>query len=179
MTSSNITAERKEFVKWFLRNHQLKTREAVWILNYLISDEKLLKNVHFVDDAKHTPCGLEMSAMDSKEVSLCFYYNGNTIANGEQIFNELRRNQGKPLYLQINFQEPKPNSQYIAILEENPYASKDVVLSDVEQLYINSILDKSIVDFKRSQVLLEIDEALDEKNEARFMELVSLLQQLQ
>jgi uncharacterized protein YpiB (UPF0302 family) len=49
----NITVdEKKDFIHWFLNHYSLKRREAVWILNYLISHESILDNLHFVEDVK-------------------------------------------------------------------------------------------------------------------------------
>ena len=52
--------EKKDFVKWFLNNYQLKQRECVWILNYLMSHDHLMHTVHFVEHAKYCPRGLVM-----------------------------------------------------------------------------------------------------------------------
>ena len=43
--------EKKEFVRWFLNNYQLKRRECVWILNYLMSHDQLMEKVHCVENA--------------------------------------------------------------------------------------------------------------------------------
>ena len=45
-----------------LNNYQLKQRECVWILNYLMSHDQLMHKVHFVEHAKYCPRGLVMSA---------------------------------------------------------------------------------------------------------------------
>lgn len=43
MTASVSVVDKKAFVRWFLKNYQLKRRECVWILNYLLSNDDLLK----------------------------------------------------------------------------------------------------------------------------------------
>lgn len=35
--------EKKDFIRWFLNHYQLKRRECVWILNYLMSHDQLMK----------------------------------------------------------------------------------------------------------------------------------------
>lgn len=35
--------EKKEFIRWFLNHYQLKRRECVWILNYLMSHDQLME----------------------------------------------------------------------------------------------------------------------------------------
>lgn len=52
MTSSVPIVDKKNFVRWFLKNFQLKRRECVWILNYLLSNDELLENIHFVEEAR-------------------------------------------------------------------------------------------------------------------------------
>lgn len=38
--------EKKDFIRWFLNHYQLKRRECVWILNYLMSHDSLMEKVH-------------------------------------------------------------------------------------------------------------------------------------
>lgn len=44
--------EKKDFIRWFLNHYQLKRRECVWILNYLMSHDSLMEKVHFVEQAE-------------------------------------------------------------------------------------------------------------------------------
>ena len=44
--------EKKVFLRWFLNHFQLKRREAVWILNFLMSNDQLMEKVHFVEEAQ-------------------------------------------------------------------------------------------------------------------------------
>ena len=48
MTAMIPVAAKKDFVRWFLKQYKLKRRECVWILNYLLSHDHLLHNVHFM-----------------------------------------------------------------------------------------------------------------------------------
>ncbi|GAA3327472.1 hypothetical protein GCM10020331_067550 [Ectobacillus funiculus] len=56
----------------FLGNYQLKQRECVWILNYLMSHDQLMRKVHFVEHAKYCPRGLVMSTSCVKRGSISF-----------------------------------------------------------------------------------------------------------
>ena len=51
--------EKKDFIRWFLNHYQLKRRECVWILNYLISHDQLMEKVHFVEQAQYCPRGID------------------------------------------------------------------------------------------------------------------------
>lgn len=177
MSSAINTSDKNEFVRWFLKSHQLKRREGVWILNYLIADPRFLKNVHFVQDAKHCPRGLIISSVDVEGSALAFYKKQQVITDGEKIFHDIRSNFDEPLYIELNFDE-KTNPHYIAVLEENPYASNDAELSEADHEWIDTVLNESTVAFKRTHILNEIDAALDAKDETRFIELTQLLQTL-
>ena len=61
MTAMIPVAAKKDFVRWFLKRYKLKRRECVWILNYLLSHEHLLQNVHFTDEAHYCPRAMVMS----------------------------------------------------------------------------------------------------------------------
>ena len=65
--------EKKEFIRWFLNNYQLKRRECVWILNYLLSHDQLMEKVHFVEHAEYCPRGIVMSTQCVDDVPFRFY----------------------------------------------------------------------------------------------------------
>ena len=73
MTTPVTVNEKKEFVRWFLTNYQLKRRECVWILNYLMSHDQLMKRVHFVEQAQFCPRGMVMSTHCVEDPPFRFY----------------------------------------------------------------------------------------------------------
>ncbi|HDU1276699.1 TPA: YpiB family protein, partial [Listeria monocytogenes] len=50
MKASISIDEKKDFIRWFLNKHQMKTREAMWVLNYIAGHDQIVKYVHFVDN---------------------------------------------------------------------------------------------------------------------------------
>lgn len=38
-----VSVNEKDFIRWFLNHYQLKRRECVWILNYLMSHDSLME----------------------------------------------------------------------------------------------------------------------------------------
>lgn len=71
-TSITIT-EKKGFLRWFLNEYQMKKRESVWILNYLLSQDGLMKKLHFVELVQYCPRGIYMSTHCSDDPSFRFY----------------------------------------------------------------------------------------------------------
>ena len=69
MTAMIPVAAKKDFVRWFLKRYKLKRRECVWILNYLLSHEHLLQNVHFTDEAHYCPRAMVMSVQRDRKAS--------------------------------------------------------------------------------------------------------------
>ena len=49
--------DKKKFLKWFLQRYQMKRRESMWILNYLLNHDIVLNKTKFVEEANKTPRG--------------------------------------------------------------------------------------------------------------------------
>ena len=106
MTASVSVLDKKEFVRWFLKKYQMKRRECVWILNYLLSHDELLENIHFVEEAHYCPRAMVMSTTDSIGIPFRFYKGNIMTADAEKSFHDLRLHPDEEMYIQLNF----PNS---------------------------------------------------------------------
>lgn len=171
--------DKKSFIQWFLNHYQLKKRESVWILNYLVNHDELLKHVHFVRDAKFCPRGIIMTSHCSKEVPFRFYKNQLVTTDAEKSFHDIRLNQNEDLYLQLNFKNANQNSFYVAVLEENPYIPDEYFITKKDQDMAKQLLEKSLYDFKRDSLIKEIDRALDTSDQEKFMKLSEQLNELE
>lgn len=179
MTSSISIKDKKIFVRWFLKNHQLKRREGVWILNYLLSNEELLENIHFVDEAHYCPRAIVMSTVDSSGIPFRFYKGNLMTSDAEKSFHDLRLNPKESMFIQLNFPNVPPHQFYLVVLEENPYMPYELYISEKDRLMAEQLLQNSMQAFQQEQLLQQIDEALDRGDKERFFELSSLLQALQ
>ena len=103
MTASVSVMEKKEFVRWFLKRYQMKRRECVWILNYLLSHDDLLQKVHFVEEAHYCPRAMVMSVTESTGVPFRFYKGNLMTADAEKSFHDLRLHPNEDMYIQLNF----------------------------------------------------------------------------
>ncbi|AWE07001.1 hypothetical protein DCE79_06115 [Lysinibacillus sp. 2017] len=178
MTYSVPLHDKKVFIRWFLKNFQLKRREGVWILNYLLSNDELLENVHFVDDAHYCPRAIVMSTVETTSIPFRFYKENIMTSDAEKSFHELRLNAQKSMYVQLNFPNIPPDPLYLAVLEENPYVPNDVVINEKDRIAAEKLLENSLYEFQEQQILNEIDAALDAGDKERFFELSNLLQAL-
>ena len=178
LTYSVPLHDKKVFIRWFLKNFQLKRREGVWILNYLLSNDELLENVHFVEEAHYCPRAIVMSTVDTTSIPFRFYKENIMTSDAEKSFHELRLNAQQSMYVQLNFPNIPPDPVYLAVLEENPYIPKDVMVSVKDRIAAEKLLENSLYDFQVQQLLKEIDAALDAGDKDRFFELSNLLQAL-
>ena len=99
MTSSISNADKKEFIRWFLKNYQLKRREGVWILNYLLTSDTLLSRVRFTDDVHYCPRAIVMSTVETNSIPFRFY-KGNMMTNeAEKAFFDLRNKTDHDIFI--------------------------------------------------------------------------------
>lgn len=171
--------DKKSFIQWFLNHYQLKKRESVWILNYLVNHNEILENVHFVRDAKFCPRGIIITTYCSEEVPFRFYKKQLVTTDAEKSFHDIRLNQDDPLYIQLNFKNVNQSSFYVTVLEENPYTPDEYFITKKDKLIVKQLLDKSLFDYKRESLKQKIDEALDEMDQPTFLELSAVLYRLE
>src|SRR3954452_3656114 len=133
MNTPNSINDKKGFIQWFLNHYQLKKRESVWILNYLVNHKEILTNVHFVQDVKFSPRGIVMTTHCSDEVPFRFYKNQLVTTDAEKSFHDIRLNQQDDLYIQLNFKKSNQNAYYASIMEENPFIPDDYFITKKEK----------------------------------------------
>jgi uncharacterized protein YpiB (UPF0302 family) len=178
MASPVSVNEKKEFIRWFLNNYQLKRRECVWILNYLMSHDQLMKKVHFVEQAQYCPKGIIMSTHCVDDVPFRFYKENVMTTDAEKSFHDIRLNREEDIYIQLNFRESYHSSNYVLVLEENPYMPKHLQISEKDKELAEKFLVESIYTFQREKLLKSIDDALDNQDHDEFLRLTKQLNSL-
>lgn len=170
--------EKKEFIRWFLNHYQLKRRECVWILNYLMSHDQLMMNVHFVEGAKYCPKGMVMSTHCVEDVPFRFYKSNIMTTDAEKSFHDIRLNKDEDIYIQLNFRTAYSSYQYAAVLEENPYQPKNLPGNEQDQYIAENILKISLSRFEEERLAQMIDEAIDNRDIELFNKLSSQLKRI-
>ncbi|WNS74022.1 ReoY family proteolytic degradation factor [Bacillus sp. DTU_2020_1000418_1_SI_GHA_SEK_038] len=170
--------EKKDFIRWFLNHYQLKRRECVWILNYLMSHDQLMEKVHFVEHAQYCPKGLIMSTHCVDEVPFRFYKENVMTTDAEKSFHDIRLNREEDIFIQLNFHASNKAHQYAAVLEENPFLPNKMEISEKDKMVAEKFLCDSIKKFQRESLLKKIDEALDNQDESAFIQLTEELRKL-
>ncbi|WP_010286103.1 ReoY family proteolytic degradation factor [Kurthia massiliensis] len=178
METSVSNKDKKTFVRWFLKRFDLKRRECVWILNYIVGHEELLSRVHFVEDAHYCPRAIVMSTTESSGIPFRFYKGNIMTADPEKSFHDLRMNIEKDIYIQLNFPKQPPTDLYLVVVEENPYIPSYMQISSEDKKVAQSMLQKSMYEFQQQKLLADIDVALDAGDKETFLTLSAQLKQL-
>lgn len=178
MNSAISVIEKKIFLKWFLNNYQLKRRECAWLLNYLMSDDELMEKVHFVENIEYCPKSLVISANDVDTIPFSFQKRQHVTMDAEKSFHDIRLNKEEDIFILLNFKDAKKNPQFIAVLEDNPYAPID---KDTEQAYsimANLVVDQAKYQFEKKLLLEKVDAALDSGDKESFLTYTNQLAEL-
>lgn len=170
--------EKKEFIRWFLNHYQLKRRECVWILNYLMSHDQLMEKVHFVEHAEFCPRGIIMSTQCVDDVPFRFYKDSILTTDAEKSFHDIRLNRDQEIYIQLNFKAVHKSHHYALVLENNPYMPEHLEISDKDRELAEQFLQTSIKNFQLEQIREKIDNALDRKDKEEFIMLSEQLNRI-
>lgn len=170
--------EKKDFIRWFLNHYQLKRRECVWILNYLMSHDALMEKVHFVEQAQYCPRGIIMSTHCVEEVPFRFYKENVMTTDAEKSFHDIRLNREEELFIQLNFRSAYQSPQFAVVLESNPFMPKHYTMNEKDRVVAEKVLETSIKTFQKEKLLSAIDAALDRHDESAFHELTDKLKNL-
>ncbi|MBD7986199.1 YpiB family protein [Sporosarcina sp. Sa2YVA2] len=175
MTAMIPVAAKKDFVRWFLKRYKLKRRECVWILNYLLSHEQLLENVHFTDEAHYCPRAMVISTMNSESIPFRFYKGNLMTADAEKSFHDLRLHPDEKMYIQLNFPNSHTCPQYASVREENPFMPVELQVSARDRKIAEQLLEESAASMSLEMLMKRVDEALDSNDRERFLVLSAML----
>lgn len=178
MTAMVSVAAKKDFVRWFLKRYKLKRRECVWILNYLLSHEQLLKNIHFTDEAHYCPRAMVMSSTESESIPFRFYKGNIMTADAEKSFHDLRLYKNEKMYIQLNFPNSHTCPNYASVREENPFLPDALQVSETDRWIAKRLAEESITSMNEELLKKGIDEALDRDDKETFIKLSTLLNEM-
>lgn len=108
-----------------MNNKQLKRRESVWILNYLMDHDGLLKHVHFVTAAGRLDVLdekqrlIQMSCHCIDDVPAFKYFTrGNVTTDAERAFHDIRLNSDQPIFVNIQYKDAITCDNYFMVEED-------------------------------------------------------------
>jgi uncharacterized protein YpiB (UPF0302 family) len=171
-------ADKKKFLQWLVTTIPFSRREILWILNYLLRHEAILNKIHFVEQVEKTKRGIRVAAEGMAEAPITLFLSGKSFEDTDQIFHEIRMNWQEILYLECIFPEAWTTSEYLAILEDNPYARWN---DQVDPEVVTAVETYFTQEEQHQQLALlrhQIDQALENSDYEAFLELTTELNRL-
>lgn len=171
MSECITSSDKKEFIQWFLNQHQLQKREAAWLLSYLASEDRHLDRVHFVDNLRGLPKTLSIAAHPIQMVPFQFTKNKHVSSDVETAFYDIRSCPHDEIYISLFFKDRATCSEYAAVLEVNPMEKQDLVQDSLLGLMAEIVLDQAVRKFYEENLYQRIDQALAQGDEVKFLQL--------
>ena len=78
-------SEKKKFLTWLVNTVPFGRREVLWILNYLLTHDAILNNVHFVENVEKTDRGIRVVADGLGKEPLLLFIQAQEFTDPEQI----------------------------------------------------------------------------------------------
>lgn len=166
-------SEKRNFLKWFIQNHQLKNYEARKIIELIISKQGILENLTFTEEIKVGKKTIIVSSVNSDSRGFQ-YLNGHSKTDSVAVaYGEILSNPSLKLNIILNFYGKQLNNRYLQLIET----------SGMDKMKTYEKLQKSEqkVDIFLEKILLEkqINDALDSRDEVLFKRLVERMKELQ
>ena len=150
--------DKRSFLKWFLRHYQLKNRECVWLLNYILSDNQMINILRFVDTITDCPRAMMISEKSTQDPSF-LYRKGSVETNQpEKAFHDIRLDTTELIFVKLIFPESSRSSEFVSVLEENPFTLKQLHLQYGK--VAEEFLQESMINFRKEKLYQGIDKFL-------------------
>lgn len=153
---------KKRFIKQLIDEYKFDVHEVEMIFTYLLTDDTLLAQTHFVNDITLCPRAISLSLLSKQ--SFCFVKGSIITNNSMQAYHDLRLNNDEQLFIKIE-QIKRYDELYYAVLENNPF------LTQYE-------FNRHLIKRKKRILQQQIDEALDVKDKEAFTYLTNELKML-
>lgn len=171
MGTTVTIAEKKHFLRWFLANYQLQSREAEMLVRYMMTRENVLRRVHFVDNFRHLPRVIVVSTMCVQVAPFRYYRRNKPVSTDvEQAFLDLYQHSDDDIYVGLFFKDRATSAAYASVLEETASAELEPAVKEMISLQAEWIIDQSLRNYLRLQLMEEVNVALDNGNRLAFLE---------
>lgn len=165
-------SDKKRYVSWLLNDIPLKEKHAYWVLTFLLNHERVLHRVVFVDKAEETPRGLILKDESFEGPGMLLRKGHETITDPNVIFQDVRQRQKETLYISVMVQPDVGQSVFERLIEANPFISlRDEELDGDMCQKVETFLTQYHKHQTLNKLLNSIDQALENGDEALFMQL--------
>lgn len=178
MTIKVDVRAKKKFIKELLTQHLMKDRGSVYIFNFLLNNDHVLKNVKFIDDAEGCSNVMIIPTQDVNN-KFQFYTNGKVTDYPDYALNFLRNYKSEELSIVIAGRSSLYKMEsYMQVIEENYNSSLHTEEESEYNKEATEFLNHTLKEFKINRLKSQIDETLDNGNKKEFSKLVKRLEEL-
>lgn len=169
MGNTVTIAEKKHFLRWFLANYQLQSREAEMLMRYMMTRESVLRRVHFVENFRQLPRVIVVSTTCVQVAPFRYYRRNKPVSTDvEQAFLDLYQHPDEDVYVGLYFKDRATSAAYASVLEEITSSELEPAVKEMISLQAEWIIDQSLRNYERSKLMEEVNVALDEGDRDRF-----------
>jgi uncharacterized protein YpiB (UPF0302 family) len=169
---------KKNFLHWFIENHQFQSAGSKQVLLELVETE-LLSKVHIIMDGSNSRPLLVISTEGTGMPPVLLKTPDATISDPQSILSQIQLFKESPFYLTLYFSDRSTCEPHQAVIEEIPTPVEETAAQQVLIDFELSLWREAIKhEMDRAQLMIQIDQALDEGNKRKFTRLVKKLKNL-
>lgn len=171
MGTTVTIAEKKHFLRWFLANYQLQSREAEMLMRYMMTRENVLRRVHFVENFRQLPRVIVVSTSCVPVAPFRYYRRNKPVSTDvEQAFLDLYQHPDEDIYVGLFFKDRATSPAYASVLEESTATELEPAVKEMITLQAEWIIDQALRTFQRGRLMDTVNQALDSGNRDAFLE---------
>jgi uncharacterized protein YpiB (UPF0302 family) len=162
-------AEKKHFLRWFLTNYQLQSREAEMLIRYMMTRENVLRRVHFVENFRQLSRVIVVSTTCVSVAPFRYYRRNKPVSNDvEQAFLDLYQHPDEDVYVGLFFKDRASCNAYAAVVEEVAPAELEPAIKEMVALQADWVIEQSLRSYQRLKLMELVNAALDNGDREAF-----------
>ncbi len=171
MGSTVTVAEKKHFLRWFLANYQLQSREAEMLIRYMMTRENVLRRVHFVENFRQLSRVIVVSTSCVSVAPFRYYRRNKPVSTDvEQAFLDLYQHPDEDVYVGLFFKDRANCNAYASVVEELGSSELEPAMKEMVALQADWIIEQSLRTYQRLKLMELVNAALDAGDREAFYE---------
>lgn len=171
MGSTVTVAEKKHFLRWFLANYQLQSREAEMLIRYMMTRENVLRRVHFVENFRQLSRVIVVSTTCVSVAPFRYYRRNKPVSTDvEQAFLDLYQHPDEEVYVGIFFKDRANCNAYASVIEELGSTELEPAMKEIVGLQADWVIEQSLRSYQRLRLMDLVNAALDAGDRQAFYE---------
>jgi|GEM_PF-1322148 len=174
------SADKRQFLKWFLEKHKLKIADARILIEYILTQHHILDKLNFTDKINKSERNIIISSMNSDEIGFQFYNQQMRSDDVAKAMASIMNDPISKINLIIHFHGKLLDQRYTRLVGHS--GLENIRRYEQFEKYSSKateIIDKVMLENEINRTKQKIDEALDQKNEKMFSDLVKKLKELE